>query len=98
MPLKVFLVLQDLTKSQTGHTDEMSKVQRPAVFADINICLASAFSYQKRTLGLHEKEVTEAGKFVCLFVLSRCCASFAEDFSQSTKIYCKQLKWEHFQI
>lgn len=67
MPLKVFLVLQDLTKSQTGHTDEMSKVQRPAVFADINICLASAFSYQKRTLGLHEKEVTEAGKFVCLF-------------------------------
>ncbi|EOB06983.1 Testis-expressed protein 14, partial [Anas platyrhynchos] len=52
--------LKDLTKSQTGHTDEMSKVQRPAVFADINICLASAFSYQKRTLGLHEKEVTEA--------------------------------------
>ncbi|KAI6074414.1 Inactive serine/threonine-protein kinase TEX14 isoform X1 [Aix galericulata] len=52
--------LKDLTKSQTGHTDEMSKVQRPAVFADINICLASTFSYQKRTLGLHEKEVTEA--------------------------------------
>uniref|UniRef100_A0A493TC91 Inactive serine/threonine-protein kinase TEX14 n=1 Tax=Anas platyrhynchos platyrhynchos TaxID=8840 RepID=A0A493TC91_ANAPP len=52
--------LKDLTKSQTGHTDEMSKVQRPAVFADINICLASAFSYQKRTLGLHEEEVTEA--------------------------------------
>ncbi|XP_040388322.1 inactive serine/threonine-protein kinase TEX14 isoform X2 [Cygnus olor] len=52
--------LKDLTKSQTGHTDEMSKVQRPAVFADINICLASAFSYQKRTLELHEKEVTEA--------------------------------------
>ncbi|XP_068511875.1 inactive serine/threonine-protein kinase TEX14 isoform X5 [Anas acuta] len=52
--------LKDLTKSQTGHTDEMSKVQRPAVFADINICLASTFSYQKRTLGRHEKEVTEA--------------------------------------
>ncbi|XP_035199233.1 inactive serine/threonine-protein kinase TEX14 isoform X2 [Oxyura jamaicensis] len=52
--------LKDLTKSQTGHTDEMSKVQRPAVFADINICLASAFSYQKRTPELHEKEVTEA--------------------------------------
>nr|XP_047930081.1 inactive serine/threonine-protein kinase TEX14 isoform X3 [Anser cygnoides] len=48
--------LKDLAKSQTGHADEMSKVQRPAVFTDVNICLASAFSYQKRT----EKEVTEA--------------------------------------
>ncbi|KFP38591.1 Inactive serine/threonine-protein kinase TEX14, partial [Chlamydotis macqueenii] len=40
--------LKDLTKPQTGRADELSKAQRPAVFADVNICLASAFSYQKR--------------------------------------------------
>lgn len=69
MLLKIFLVLQDLAKSQTGHADEMSKVQRPAVFTDVNICLASAFSYQKRT----EKEVTEAGKvfFFSFFFFSK---------------------------
>ncbi|GAB0198197.1 inactive serine/threonine-protein kinase TEX14 [Grus japonensis] len=53
--------LKDLTKSQTGHADEMSKATRPAVFADVNnICLASAFSYQKRTQELQGKEITEA--------------------------------------
>ncbi|KAM6192264.1 inactive serine/threonine-protein kinase TEX14 isoform 7-T9 [Sarcoramphus papa] len=54
--------LKDLTKpvSITGHADEMSKAQRPAVFSDVNICLASAFSYQKRTQELQGKEITEA--------------------------------------
>ncbi|KAF1573045.1 Inactive serine/threonine-protein kinase TEX14, partial [Eudyptes moseleyi] len=52
--------LKDLTKSQTGHADEMSKAQRLAVFADVNICLASAFSYQKRTQELQGKEATKA--------------------------------------
>ncbi|KFQ18745.1 Inactive serine/threonine-protein kinase TEX14, partial [Merops nubicus] len=51
--------LKDLTKSQTGHAEEMSKVQR-RVFADVNICLASAFSHQKRTQELQGKERTEA--------------------------------------
>ncbi|NXT31065.1 TEX14 kinase, partial [Pelecanoides urinatrix] len=53
--------LKDLTKSQTGHADETSKAQRPAVFADVNICLASAVNYQKRTQELQGKEITEAG-------------------------------------
>ncbi|XP_042686157.1 inactive serine/threonine-protein kinase TEX14 isoform X6 [Centrocercus urophasianus] len=52
--------LKDLTKSQSCHADEMANAQRPAVFADINICLSSTFSYQKRTLELNEKGVTEA--------------------------------------
>ncbi|OXB65474.1 UNVERIFIED_CONTAM: hypothetical protein H355_009217, partial [Colinus virginianus] len=52
--------LKDLTKSQSCHADKMSKAQRPAVFADINICLPSAFSYQKRTLEVNKKEITEA--------------------------------------
>ncbi|KFO93500.1 Inactive serine/threonine-protein kinase TEX14, partial [Buceros rhinoceros silvestris] len=52
--------LQDLTKSQTGHADELSKAQRPSVFADVNICLTSSFSYQKRTQELQGKEITEA--------------------------------------
>ncbi|KAM6048337.1 inactive serine/threonine-protein kinase TEX14 isoform 2-T2 [Theristicus caerulescens] len=52
--------LKDLAKSQTGRADELSKAQRPAVFADVNICLASAFSYQKRTQELQGEEITEA--------------------------------------
>ncbi|NXE29570.1 TEX14 kinase, partial [Ardeotis kori] len=52
--------LKDLTKPQTGRADELSKAQRPAVFADVNICLASAFSYRKRTRELQGKEVAEA--------------------------------------
>ncbi|NXE06143.1 TEX14 kinase, partial [Lophotis ruficrista] len=52
--------LKDLTKPQTGHADELSKAQRPAVFADVNICLASAFSYQKRTREVQGKEMTGA--------------------------------------
>eukprot|EP00076_Gallus_gallus_P032213 XP_024997751.1 inactive serine/threonine-protein kinase TEX14 isoform X7 [Gallus gallus] len=52
--------LKDLTKSQSCHADEMAKAQRPAVFADINICLSSTFSYRKRTLELNEKGITEA--------------------------------------
>ncbi|KFQ91544.1 Inactive serine/threonine-protein kinase TEX14, partial [Nipponia nippon] len=51
--------LKDLAKSQTGHADELLKAQRPAVFADVNICLASAFSYQKRTPELQGKEITD---------------------------------------
>ncbi|NXF46449.1 TEX14 kinase, partial [Oceanites oceanicus] len=53
--------LKDLTKSQTGHADEMSRAQKPAVLSDVNICLASAVSYQKRTQKLQGKEVAEAG-------------------------------------
>ncbi|KAM6049185.1 LOW QUALITY PROTEIN: inactive serine/threonine-protein kinase TEX14 [Chlamydotis macqueenii] len=52
--------LKDLTKPQNGRADELSKAQRPAVFADVNICLASAFSYQKRTRELQGKEIAEA--------------------------------------
>ncbi|NXL12180.1 TEX14 kinase, partial [Mesembrinibis cayennensis] len=52
--------LKDLAKSQSGRADELSKAQRPAIFADVNICLASAFSYQKRTQELQGKEITEA--------------------------------------
>ncbi|KGL91387.1 Inactive serine/threonine-protein kinase TEX14, partial [Charadrius vociferus] len=52
--------LKDLTKSHTVHADEMSKAQRPAVSADVNICLASAFSYQKRTQELQGEEMIEA--------------------------------------
>ncbi|XP_068010878.1 inactive serine/threonine-protein kinase TEX14 isoform X3 [Melanerpes formicivorus] len=55
--------LKDIAKSQTGHADEVSKAPRPAVFADVNICLASAFSYQKRTQTLQEKERAEAASF-----------------------------------
>ncbi|XP_069729983.1 inactive serine/threonine-protein kinase TEX14 [Phaenicophaeus curvirostris] len=51
---------KDLLKSETGHANELSKGQRPAVFADVNICLASAFSYQERTQELQGKEITEA--------------------------------------
>ncbi|KGL78023.1 Inactive serine/threonine-protein kinase TEX14, partial [Tinamus guttatus] len=53
--------LKDLTESQTGRADEIPKAQRSAVLADINICLASAFNYQKRTLGLEGEEITEMG-------------------------------------
>ncbi|NWX90152.1 TEX14 kinase, partial [Nothoprocta pentlandii] len=53
--------LRDLTESQTGRADEIPKAQRSAVLADINICLASAFNYQKRTLGLEGEEITEMG-------------------------------------
>ncbi|NXE78735.1 TEX14 kinase, partial [Cochlearius cochlearius] len=52
--------LKDLTKSQTGHADELSKAQRPTLFADVNICLASAFSYRKRTQELQGKDITKA--------------------------------------
>ncbi|NWV78112.1 TEX14 kinase, partial [Dasyornis broadbenti] len=55
--------LKDLIKSEGGHAGEMSKAQRPAVFADVNICWASAFSFQKRTMGFQEKEITKAGGF-----------------------------------
>lgn len=61
-------MLQDLTKSQTGHA-ELSKAQRPSVFADVNICLTSSYSYQQRTQELQGKEITEAGKFLLQEVL-----------------------------
>ncbi|NXP27958.1 TEX14 kinase, partial [Scytalopus superciliaris] len=53
--------LKDLVKSQSGHADDMSKARRPAVFADVNICWASAFSYQKRTVEFQGKEAAKAG-------------------------------------
>uniref|UniRef100_A0A8B9Q844 Inactive serine/threonine-protein kinase TEX14 n=1 Tax=Apteryx owenii TaxID=8824 RepID=A0A8B9Q844_APTOW len=55
--------LKDLTESQTGHANEIPKAQRSAVLADINICLASAFNYRERTLGLEGEEITEIGEF-----------------------------------
>ncbi|XP_074746198.1 inactive serine/threonine-protein kinase TEX14 [Strix uralensis] len=53
--------LKDLMKSQTAHADEMSKAQRSPGFEDVNICLASAFSYQKRTLELQGKGIAVGG-------------------------------------
>ncbi|NWW64279.1 TEX14 kinase, partial [Ifrita kowaldi] len=55
--------LKDLVKSESGHADEMSKAQRPAVLADVNICWASAFSFQKRTVEFQEREISKAGGF-----------------------------------
>ncbi|NXK78116.1 TEX14 kinase, partial [Amazona guildingii] len=52
--------LKDLLKSQTGHADEMPKAQRPIGFADVNICLVSAFSSQKKTQVFQGKEITKA--------------------------------------
>ncbi|XP_075575946.1 inactive serine/threonine-protein kinase TEX14 [Pelecanus crispus] len=52
--------LKDLTKSQSGHADELSKAQRPVFFADVNISLESACSYWKRTQELQGREVTKA--------------------------------------
>ncbi|KAM8991252.1 inactive serine/threonine-protein kinase TEX14 isoform 1-T1 [Ara ararauna] len=53
--------LKDLLKSQTGHADEMRKAQRPIGFADVNICLVSAFSSQKKTQVFQGKEITKDG-------------------------------------
>uniref|UniRef100_A0A8B9J272 Inactive serine/threonine-protein kinase TEX14 n=1 Tax=Amazona collaria TaxID=241587 RepID=A0A8B9J272_9PSIT len=53
--------LKDLLKSQTGHADVMPKAQRPIGFADVNICLVSAFSSQKKTQVFQGKEITKAG-------------------------------------
>ncbi|KAJ7422163.1 inactive serine/threonine-protein kinase TEX14 isoform X3 [Willisornis vidua] len=52
--------LKDLVKSQSGHADDMSKARRPAGFGDVNICWASTFSYQKRTVEFQRKETTKA--------------------------------------
>ncbi|KAM9370618.1 LOW QUALITY PROTEIN: inactive serine/threonine-protein kinase TEX14 [Phaethornis superciliosus] len=52
--------LKDLTRSPTGHANEMSKAQRLTGFADRNIGLASAFSYEQGTQELQGKEVAEA--------------------------------------
>ncbi|NXR07185.1 TEX14 kinase, partial [Semnornis frantzii] len=54
--------LKDMAKSQTGYADELS-AQRHAAFADRNICLASALSYQKTMQELQEKETAEADSF-----------------------------------
>ncbi|XP_074779336.1 inactive serine/threonine-protein kinase TEX14 [Athene noctua] len=56
--------LKDLMKSQTGHADEMLKAQRSPGFEDVNICLASPFSYQKRTLELQGKETAVFGSSI----------------------------------
>ncbi|NXK36951.1 TEX14 kinase, partial [Piprites chloris] len=53
--------LKDLVESQSGRADDRSKARRPAVFADVNICWASAFSCQKRTVEFQEKETAKAG-------------------------------------
>ncbi|NWV18763.1 TEX14 kinase, partial [Origma solitaria] len=55
--------LKDLVKSESGRAGEVSKLQRPAVFADVNICWASAFSFQKRTVEFQGKETAKAGGF-----------------------------------
>ncbi|XP_065551194.1 inactive serine/threonine-protein kinase TEX14 [Lathamus discolor] len=51
---------RDLLKSQTGHADEMPKAQRPAGFADVNVCLVSAVRSQKKTQEFWGKEITKA--------------------------------------
>ncbi|KAL2297435.1 hypothetical protein Nmel_016736 [Mimus melanotis] len=50
--------LKDLVKSEGG----MSKAQRSAVLADVNIW-ASAFSFKKRTVEIQEEEISRAGGF-----------------------------------
>ncbi|NWV67561.1 TEX14 kinase, partial [Malurus elegans] len=52
--------LKDLVKSESS---EVSKTRRAAVFADVNICWASAFSLQKRRVEFQEKERSKAGGF-----------------------------------
>ncbi|NWX59053.1 TEX14 kinase, partial [Promerops cafer] len=52
--------LKDLVKSESGG---VPKAQRSAVLADVNICWASAFSFQKRTVEFQEKEISNAGGF-----------------------------------
>ncbi|XP_050177630.1 inactive serine/threonine-protein kinase TEX14 isoform X4 [Myiozetetes cayanensis] len=47
--------LKDLVRSQGG------QARRPTVFADVNICWASAFSCQRRTVEFQEKEGGKAG-------------------------------------
>ncbi|XP_027759124.1 inactive serine/threonine-protein kinase TEX14 isoform X2 [Empidonax traillii] len=47
--------LKDLVRSQSG------QARRSAVFADVNICWASAFSCQRRTVEFQEKEGAKAG-------------------------------------
>ncbi|NXP65644.1 TEX14 kinase, partial [Chloropsis cyanopogon] len=54
--------LKDLVKSEGGHTGGIAKAQR-SVLADVNICWASAFSFQKRTVEIQEKEMSKAGGF-----------------------------------
>ncbi|XP_032934459.1 inactive serine/threonine-protein kinase TEX14 [Catharus ustulatus] len=51
--------LKDLVKSEGG----ISKAQRSAVLADVNICWASAFSFKKRTVEIQEREISKAGGF-----------------------------------
>ncbi|XP_039576818.1 inactive serine/threonine-protein kinase TEX14 [Passer montanus] len=55
--------LKDLVKSEGGHAGGTLKAQRSAVLADVNICWASSFSFQKRTVELQEKEMSKAGGF-----------------------------------
>ncbi|NWZ40325.1 TEX14 kinase, partial [Brachypodius atriceps] len=55
--------LKDLVKSAGGHSGGVLKAQRSAVLADVNICWASAFSFQKKTVEFQEKEMGKAGGF-----------------------------------
>ncbi|KFU86262.1 Inactive serine/threonine-protein kinase TEX14, partial [Chaetura pelagica] len=57
--------LKDLATSPAGHADEVSKAERALVSPDVNSCLASAFSYNKRTQEFQGKEITEAGISSC---------------------------------
>ncbi|NWU41822.1 TEX14 kinase, partial [Hylia prasina] len=56
--------LKNLVKSEGGHAGGTLKAQRSAVLADVNICWASAFSFQKRTLEFQKQEIiSQAGGF-----------------------------------
>ncbi|NWS27887.1 TEX14 kinase, partial [Polioptila caerulea] len=55
--------LKDLVKSESGHAGGIPKAQRSAVLADVNICWASAFSFQRRTVEIQEKGGSKAGGF-----------------------------------
>ncbi|NWR51719.1 TEX14 kinase, partial [Regulus satrapa] len=55
--------LKDLVKSESGHAGGIPKAQRSAVLADVNICWASAFSFQKRTMEFQQEEISKAGGF-----------------------------------
>uniref|UniRef100_A0A8C0UZI3 Testis expressed 14, intercellular bridge forming factor n=1 Tax=Cyanistes caeruleus TaxID=156563 RepID=A0A8C0UZI3_CYACU len=56
-------ILKNDLKSESGHAGGTPKAQRSAVLADVNICWASAFSFQKRTVEFQEKEISKAGGF-----------------------------------
>ncbi|XP_063258864.1 inactive serine/threonine-protein kinase TEX14 isoform X1 [Prinia subflava] len=52
--------LKDLVKAEGGG---IHRAQKSAVHADVNICWASAFSFQKRTVEFQEKGMSKGGGF-----------------------------------